>query len=127
MMEFTSLYVLMVVIFSLSMFIGLTYTASGQSPPCTNWKGLPDNDCDSLADIWETTGYDVDMDGTPDLDLKALGANPNHKDIFVELDYMQYHKPRTGVIPAIVTAFANAPIPNPDGLQGIKLHIIENE
>ncbi len=94
---------------------------------CTNWVGLPDNDCDALADTWESSGYDVNSDGNIDLNLPALGANPNHKDIFLEIDYMQYHAPRSGVVAAVVAAFANAPVSNPDNSNGINLHPIVNE
>jgi hypothetical protein len=94
---------------------------------CTNWAGLPDNDCDALADAWEASGYDVNSDGIIDLNLPALGANPNHKDIFLEIDYMQYHAPRPGVVEAVVAAFAGAPVSNPDSNNGISLHPIVNE
>lgn len=94
---------------------------------CTNWAGLPDNDCDALADVWETSGYDVNGDSVVDLNLPALGAKPNHKDIFLEIDYMQYHAPRTGVVSAVVAAFANAPVSNPDNINGITLRPIVNE
>lgn len=106
---------------------GLGSYSAVNAAPCTNWAGLIDTDCDSLADVWETSGYDVNYDGTIDLNFPAMGANPNHKDIFLEIDYMQYHAPRTGVLPAIVTAFANAPVQNPDGLQGINLHYYVDE
>lgn len=94
---------------------------------CTNWLNLPDNDCDQLADTWEQSGYDVNNDGIIDLNLPTLGAKPNHKDIFMEIDYMQYHAPRSGVVSAVVTAFANAPVPNPDNINGINLRVIVNE
>lgn len=94
---------------------------------CTNWANLPDNDCDQLADTWEQLGYDVNNDGNIDLNLPALGANPDHKDIFIEIDYMQYHAPRAGVVSAVVAAFANAPVSNPDNTNGINLRVIVNE
>lgn len=94
---------------------------------CTNWLNLPDNDCDQLADTWEQSGYDVNSDGTIDLNLPALGANPNHKDIFMEIDYMQYHAPRSGVVSSVVASFANAPVSNPDNSNGINLRVIVSE
>jgi alpha-tubulin suppressor-like RCC1 family protein len=47
----------------------------------------PDSDGDGLPDYWELTG-DLDYDGTMDLDLPAMGADPQVKDIFVEVDWM---------------------------------------
>ena len=124
-------YQLRVLIVSMIFVLGAMMISSLISIPvlaaCTNWVGLPDNDCDSLADSWEQSGYDVNNDGTIDLNLPALGANPNHKDIFLEIDYMEYHAPRSGVVSAVVTAFANAPVSNPDGSNGINLHPIVNE
>ena len=92
---------------------------------CTNWDLKPDNDCDGLADIWETAGYDINGDLTPDLILP--GANPDYADIYLEIDYMQNHKPRTGVVEAVVAAFKEAPISNPNGTSGINLHVFVNE
>ena len=92
---------------------------------CTNWVGLPDNDCDQLADTWETTGYDVNGDSIPDLTFP--GANRDYKDIYLEIDYMTNHKPRTGVVEAVTAAFRNAPVSNPNGTSGIHLYTIVNE
>jgi hypothetical protein len=50
-------------------------------------------------------------------------ASPNHKDIFVEADYMQFHRPDPVAVNNVVTAFANAPVANPDGTTGIRLHV----
>lgn len=47
-----------------------------------------DTDGDGLFDVWELEGLDCDGDGTIDLDLPAMGANPNIPDIFVEVDWM---------------------------------------
>ena len=47
-----------------------------------------DSDGDGLPDVWETDGVDVDGDDSIDIDLKAMGADPNVPDIFVEVDYM---------------------------------------
>lgn len=86
-----------------------------------------DKDGDGLFDIWETVGIHMDGDDTVDLDLPALGASPDHKDKFLEIDWMRTpthtHEPLPGVTQAIVNAFANAPVSNPDGTNGILLHI----
>ena len=100
-----------------------------------------DLDRDGLLDIWETTGIDINGDGT--IDLTLPGATPNHKDIFVEVDYMAVtgtgahtHDPKRtpagatlpiDPIESVKTAFANAPVANPDGVNGIRLHVFVGE
>ncbi len=89
-----------------------------------------DSDGDALLDDWEENGIDYDGDGIIDLDLPAMGADKNHKDIFVEIDYMvdggvggHSHKPPAAVLDIIIDTFANAPVSNPDGVDGITIHI----
>lgn len=88
-----------------------------------------DTDGDGLWDVWETNGVDVDWDGTIDLPIHQApyNANPNHKDIFLEIDWMQdathSHEPKAGVVNMVVDAFDDAPVPNPDGITGITLHV----
>ncbi|WP_394937921.1 hypothetical protein [Psychromicrobium sp. YIM B11713] len=85
---------------------------------------LADTDGDTLPDIWETQGYDANGDGVIDVDLPAMGADPNHKDLFVEMDYMAGRLPSSTVaFDRIVDVFASSPISNPDGVSGIKLHL----
>jgi hypothetical protein len=86
-----------------------------------------DSDGDGLLNLWETTGIDVNRDGKIDLSLKALGANPLHKDIFVEVDYMQFHKPKSQAITNVINSFAKADVTNPDRKPGITLHVLVNE
>lgn len=85
----------------------------------------PDADADGLPDRWESNGIDYNMDGKADLTLP--GANPNHKDIFIEVDYMQAaghdHRPLDAAIQDVITAFAGAPVSNPDGINGIAIHV----
>jgi WD40 repeat protein len=85
--------------------------------------GVGVTDGDSLPDTWEEDGVDVDGDGIPDLDLPAMGADPNHKDIFVEVDFMAGHQIPQAQIDAVVAAFKAAPVGNPDGEGGITLHV----
>jgi hypothetical protein len=96
-----------------------------------NWvTSTQDSDRDGLLDIWETLGIDSNNDGIVDLDLRALGANPNHKDLFLEIDYMRSdgihdHRPDENAVAVVKKAFANAPIhDNPDGINGITLHVL---
>lgn len=81
-----------------------------------------DTDEDGLCDAWETDGIDIDEDGVVDLDLKALGADPRKKDLFVEVD--RWKDQTTFGLGGVITAFANAPVKNPDGTTGIKMHIL---
>lgn len=89
-----------------------------------------DSDRDALLDDWETSGIDFDKDGNVDLDLPAMGADPSHKDIFVEVDYMvlagpggHTHQPRAAALQTVIDAFNAAPVNNPDGTTGIHIHI----
>lgn len=82
-----------------------------------------DSDGDGLPDDWERNGYDADGDGTVDVDLPALGADPLRKDLFVEVDWMSAAAPNPAIWTAIEDAFDNAPILNTDGSQGISIHI----
>jgi hypothetical protein len=84
---------------------------------------LSDRDGDALPDVWEVDGYDADGDGTAELDLAAMGADPDHKDVFVELDFMPPHELEQGAVDQVIAAFARAPVANPDGVQGIVLHV----
>lgn len=94
---------------------------------------LVDTDGDALPDEWEINGYRyTDADGvTRFVDLPAMGADPLHKDMFVEIDYMgrsglfggHNHKPDPAALDLVIQAFADAPISNPDGQDGIALHI----
>ncbi len=53
------------------------------------WEGpLSDRDGDSLPDNWEINGLDTDGDGVIDLHIEKMGADPDVKDVFVEVDWM---------------------------------------
>jgi hypothetical protein len=86
-----------------------------------------DADGDSLYDYWEINGIDVNGDGVIDLDLPALGADPQHKDIFLEIDAMHDRIPHPGAIWTVKQAFNDAPVSNPDGTTGITLHAATDE
>ncbi len=117
------------------------------------FRTSPDTDGDGLWDDWEQFGIDTDGNGTIDLDLPNLlpvdldgdgnttdpgeRTSANRKDVFLEIDFMDCataggdcgvgdthsHRPDAIVINAVVQAFANAPVINPDGSSGITLHI----
>jgi hypothetical protein len=84
----------------------------------------PDTDGDGLLDGWEVHSVNG-------IDLRALGASPLHKDIFVEMDWMVRRtdgavldlRPNAEVLRSIVAAFAGAPVQNPDGSVGINIHL----
>ena len=98
-----------------------------------------DLDGDGLVDTWETDGVDFDYDGSVDVDLPGFGADPSHKDLFLELDWMTGNEPTQAAVGAMKAAFAAAPIDagtnasafsggqdaqsNPDGQPGINLWV----
>lgn len=81
----------------------------------------PDSDGDNILDGDEAYGTE---DG---LNLPGMGANPNHKTVFIEIDWTEdnhdtsfhSHRPRPGMYARIADAFANAPLTNPDGITGV--------
>ena len=82
-----------------------------------------DSDGDGISDIVEINGYDADGDGRPEVDYKKMGANPYHKDVFVEMDYMPGELASEEELDRIVQSFADINISNPDGRTGINLHL----
>jgi hypothetical protein len=82
-----------------------------------------DIDGDGLRNEWEEEGIDINNDGVIDLDLPRLGASSSHKDLFLEIDYMQDHKPYSGVADSVIATFRDSPQCNPDGVPGTNLHI----
>ncbi|MEZ4614268.1 MAG: Ig-like domain-containing protein [Caldilineaceae bacterium] len=113
----------------------LTLRAEDDDPVVIAGVGIGDTDGDALPDLWEVVGVDSNGDGHIDINLPAMGADPHHKDIFVEIDFMvmppstpggsdgHSHEPSPGAIRTIVEAFGNAPVSNPDGATGIHLHV----
>lgn len=95
-----------------------------------------DSDGDSLFDAWETSGVDVDLNGS--IDVTLPGASPQRRDLYVEVDCLvsdgnangslgdavdHSHCPVEGAIRDVVQGFANAPVSNPDGTTGVQLHV----
>jgi uncharacterized repeat protein (TIGR01451 family) len=98
-------------------------------PDDKDGDGIPDidpnrdYDGDGISDCWESRPIDIDGDGKIDLDLRPYGVNPFHKDIFVEVDYMKGFEPRTDALSAVIRAFRNSPVNNPDLVKGVSLHL----
>ena len=96
--------------------------------------GCPDDDLDGLCNEWEEQQYvDVNCDGvkeTPGTDLELPGADPEHKNIYVEIDRIQGSTIPGGAIVDVEQAFARVPnelIGNPDGMPGITLFLDEDD
>ncbi|NOK39485.1 hypothetical protein HMI49_40595 [Corallococcus exercitus] len=76
-----------------------------------------DTDGDRISDFAELYGYGG-------VDLHYWGADPRKKDVFVEVDYYADRKPTQAALDRVTTAFANAPVSNPNGSTGIALHLV---
>ena len=87
---------------------------------------LADTDGDGLRDGDEVLGT------TAGLNLPALGANPNKKNILLEYDWIDdnedaaqcgahSHRPTVAALSRLAAAFASSPVLNPDGTTGIAL------
>ena len=97
-----------------------------------------DSDGDGLLDEWESSPTPIaDPNGQPLPLLGAMGADPRRKDLFLEIGYTKtavdalyggVSKPAHSHLPAHETlklvgdAFKNAPVANPDGTTGIRVH-----
>ncbi len=65
----------------------LTFWASTNSGQVIIRANHLDSDQDGLLDHWETTGIDMDQDGVVDLVLSNYGANPQVRDLFLQVDH----------------------------------------
>ncbi|MDD9939714.1 MAG: hypothetical protein OXU20_01510 [Myxococcales bacterium] len=90
-------------------------------------NGTRDTDRDGLPDADELLGA-PDLPGRPGLSLPAWGADPRHKDVFVEVDYVgklghvglsERDLERVAALYAVGSAEA---LRNPDGRDGVALH-----
>jgi hypothetical protein len=127
-------------------------TAVNPSTDCLTWGAVilktevQDSDGDGLLDVWEdSTSPLSDPNGQP-LPLLSAMVPPDpvyplasrHKDAFIELGYMKTdvetsyggvekpahtHLPTSAAIKLMGDAFKNAPVANPDGSTGIRLHV----
>ncbi|OGO37340.1 MAG: hypothetical protein A2W35_02600 [Chloroflexi bacterium RBG_16_57_11] len=100
-------------------------------------NGNNDNDEDGLCDNWEAFGIDANDDNVPDLQLYDVNENgtieaseradPNHKDIYIEIDWMEQHAPDGAALLNVIDSFDKSPVANPDGATGVRLHIQRQE
>lgn len=81
---------------------------------------MVDTDGDGISDEWEVGGI---HDGTNWLDLKSMGADPEHKDLFVQMDAASGAKYWDESLVRIADYFASLRVTNPDGHRGINLHL----
>lgn len=86
----------------------------------SKWWNWPDADDDGLPDHWESNGVWVK---DRFLDLPGKGANSRHKDLFVHYDFQEGEELAEQVFDTMRDVFADAPLGNPDGKQGVTLHI----
>jgi hypothetical protein len=128
---------------------------TGPLAACFDAAGVViDADGDGLPDCWEATGGGIDFngDGTVDLALCVVVdtngdgiadtpecASPTRKNLFVEIDWMQHHKPDPKAlsqtqsvasvgVKSVREAFAAAPVANPPPTpNGIAIHFQVDE
>jgi hypothetical protein len=87
---------------------------------------LSDADGDGLPFKWEVATKVSAAASAKTPALAPLGANPGHKDVFLQIDYADevIRKDMScAELNRVVTAFADAPVPNPDGRDGISLRV----
>lgn len=94
-------------------------------PDCRNTHNLHDTDRDGLTDRAEVLG----IEANPAMHLAAWGANPRHKDLFVEVDYTDLY-PQMPLTEADAEAIrdyflvgSSGDLQNPDGRDGVAVHL----
>lgn len=107
--------------YTISRMLGIT--SRPPAPACATLPPNEDKDLDGLKN-WVECSTVVFPDGTGGtLDLPAMGANPMHRDMFLEINSLTGHSLDTGAVSAVVAAFDKAPVTNPDGRNGITMHV----
>ncbi|MFO0605058.1 MAG: hypothetical protein U0324_17895 [Polyangiales bacterium] len=116
-----------------------TRTGTAQGYPCSRVANPRDTDGDGLTDAWELRGR---RDVSPAQPLQAWGADPRHKDLFVEVDRAPPAAGAAATVPSPATlrtaaarwqdtvaqlsladAAAHAALlDNPDGMPGVSVH-----
>src|SRR6266480_786148 len=114
----------MLVLFVLIVFVSASEAALGAQI----------SDGDGVPDAWKKSGsvtITLSSGSVQRLDLTKDGPlSAGHKAVFVWVAWMEdaihTHKPDPEAMKKIQSAFADAPIANPDGRTGIRLHIYYN-
>jgi len=84
-------------------------------------RPTPDTDGDRLADEWERRGETPGGASLP-------GADPEQKDLYVQVDYGADAPAYTAAEKAALRrSWARMPVDNPDGTEGIRLHLVEGD
>ncbi len=86
----------------------------------SNWWDWPDHDDDGIPTHWEQNG--VWVKGKY-LDLPGRGARWDHKDLFLRYDFESGQEFDEQVFDRMRQVFATAPLGNPDGVDGVSLHV----
>ncbi|MFX0067193.1 MAG: hypothetical protein ACFFC7_34110, partial [Candidatus Hermodarchaeota archaeon] len=84
-----------------------------------------DTDGDALPDSWEKNGIDFNKDGTTDLTLPD--ADFMKKDIYIEVDYMDGHRPDLDALDDVVAAFQSCPSTVKNGPINIHIEVDDSE
>lgn len=95
------------------------------------------SDSDSLADVTERkigtdiTNPDTDSDGIPDgVEYRSTlfqKSDPLHKDMYIEVDWAEGNKPEPVHFKEIKSVFERSPVSNPDGENGIDIHLLYDD
>lgn len=91
-----------------------------------------DRDGDGLLDAWEEEDR-IDLGDGAVVDLTSYDPDPDKKDLFLEIDVAHVIPGidlESEIVPMVVDSFADAPgelVNNPDGSDGITLHVFVNE
>jgi hypothetical protein len=80
-----------------------------------------DADGDGLLDSYDGGTFTAPSGGT--IDLAAMGTQKGHKDLLVEVDWINAAAPNAGIWDDIENVFRDAPVLNPDGSRGINIII----
>ncbi|WP_372479755.1 hypothetical protein ACAH01_15235 [Halomicrobium sp. HM KBTZ05] len=103
---------------------------TGTTAADTDGDGLDDGEEVEIHGT-DPTAADTDGDGLDDgaeVGHDALDeSDPFRMDIYVEVDYVEGYKPPADALDPVTKAYAAAPISNPDGSTGIRLHISYDE
>lgn len=93
-------------------------TSSSFNGDCLTWSAVvfsttvQDTDGDGIPDAVEISGMTDPADGSF-VNFPAMGANPNKKDIFIQMDWMvaadHNHQPKQAALNKVIAGFAAAP------------------